>query len=370
LYALKILVAQPQRAALTCLGVALCVILMLFLLAVYRGAAEGSLEYVRSSDADLWVLQRHAANILRSTSLLSERHGEVIRKTEGVESAAPVLFLLGGIERGGPHAPRLATTYFTGYDVDAGRGGPPALAAGRNVASDSEIVLDRSFAAKQGLRVGDRLVVKGEALRVVGLSAGTNMFVIQYAFVTLNRARLLAGMQEMVSTYQVRVKPGADPGAVRTSIRRQLPDVAVYDRTTFLANNSQEMKSGILPLLYVVAIIGAVVLTAILSLILSVNVLERRKELAVMKALGAPAGFIPGVVVVQAFCLAGVGTALGVAVFFPLVRLVEKLAPEITAQAAPVHIGIVVAGAVVVSLLSSLVPIQRLRHIYPLEVFR
>jgi ABC-type antimicrobial peptide transport system permease subunit len=370
MYALKILVAQPQRAVLTCLGIALCVVLMLFLLAVYRGVSVGSLEYVRSSDADLWVLQRHAANILRSTSLLSERHGDVIKKIEGVESASPVLFLLGGVERGTAHAPRLATTYFTGFDVASGRGGPPALAAGRDVVSDSEIVLDRSFAAKYRLRVGDRLSVKGETLRVVGLSAGTNMFVIQYAFVTLNRARLLAGMKEMVSAYQVRVRPGADPAAVRTSIRRELRDVAVYDRQTFLANNGQEMRSGILPLLYTVAIIGAAVLTAILSLILSVNVLERRKELAVMKALGAPAGFIPGLVVVQAFCLAGAGTVLGTGAFFPLSRLVERLSPEITALAAPAHIAIVVAGAIAVSLLSSLLPIQRLRRIYPLEVFR
>ncbi len=63
-------------------------------------------------------------------------------------------------------------------------------------------------------------------------------------------------------------------------------------------------------------------------------------------------------------------TALGIAVFFPLVRLVERLAPEISAQAAPGHIALVVAGAAAVSLLSSLLPIQRLRRIYPLEVFR
>src|SRR5512143_153896 len=98
MYALKVLVAQPQRAVLTCCGVALCVVLMLFLLAVYSGVAEGSLEYVRSSDADLWVLQRHAANILRSTSLLDDRQGKVISRVRGVRSVAPVTFLLAGVE--------------------------------------------------------------------------------------------------------------------------------------------------------------------------------------------------------------------------------------------------------------------------------
>lgn len=366
MYTLKALFDQPQRLVLTVGGVALCVILMLFLLSVYRGVAVGSIEYVNSSDADLWVLQRHAANILRSTSLLSERHGAALRGNPDIESIAPILFILGGVKTGRG----LATTYFTGFDPVLKRGGPPAIAAGRSVIADSEIVLDRSFAAKFAFKVGDRLMVKDETLTVVGLSSGTNMFVIQYAFVTLERARLLAGIPDVVSAYQVRLRPGANPDSVSARVSRDLTDVAVYDRPTFLANNKREMESGILPLLYVVALIGAVVLTAILSLILSVNVLERRKELAVMKALGAPAGFIPGLVLQQAFILAGTGTGLGIALFFPLTRLVERLAPEISTLSAPFHLVLVAAGAVVVSLVSSLVPIGRIRHVYPLEVFR
>ena len=52
-----------------------------------------------------------------------------------------------------------------------------------------------------------------------------------------------------------------------------------------------------MPLLYVIAFIGAIVLTALLSLILSVYVLEQQKDYAIMKALGAPSGFIPGIVI-------------------------------------------------------------------------
>jgi len=51
--------------ALTIGGVSLCIVLMFFLLAVYRGVADGSVEYIRRNKADLWVLQRNATNILR-----------------------------------------------------------------------------------------------------------------------------------------------------------------------------------------------------------------------------------------------------------------------------------------------------------------
>ena len=43
-YSLHILKAQPLRSALTVGGIALCAVLMLFLLSVYRGVADGSVE--------------------------------------------------------------------------------------------------------------------------------------------------------------------------------------------------------------------------------------------------------------------------------------------------------------------------------------
>ena len=50
---------------------------------------------------------------------------------------------------------------------------------GSNVTADDEIVLDRSFARKYRVAIGDRLTIKDDTLTVVGFSTGTNMFVIQ-----------------------------------------------------------------------------------------------------------------------------------------------------------------------------------------------
>jgi putative ABC transport system permease protein len=168
----------------------------------------------------------------------------------------------------------------------------------------------------------------------------------------------------------VKLKPGTDPKRVSEAINHAVPDAAAYDRDTFLENNIAEMETGILPLLYMVAVIGSVVLTAILSLILSINVLERRKDFAVMKALGAPRAFIPGLVIVQSIVLSVSGMLLGIVLFFPLIHILSKIAPEVTVMSAYVHILIVAAGVFVISLISSIFPIQKLRKIYPWEVFR
>jgi len=365
MYAIKTLRNQPFRFFFTAFGVAMCVVLILFLLGIYQGVAVGSVEYVRSSDADIWVLQRHATNILRSTSLLTAKHGQALEKIKEIEKVSPVFFILASVKL--PEG--AASLYLTGFDPAKERGGPPEIAVGRNVEADSEIVLDRSFAAKYKLSIGNTIKIRDDTLTVVGVSKGTNMFVIQYAFITLPEAYKIMGMNGLVSCYQVKVKEGTNIDELKSRIETTMSDVVVFGRDTFLQNNIREMESGILPLLFFVALLGAVVLTAILSLILTINVLERRKDFAVMKALGSPAGFVSKLVVVQSLLLATSGLLIGICCFFPLMKLMEKIAPEVSVLTTATNLGMVAVGVLGISLVSSILPIQKLRTIYPMEVF-
>jgi putative ABC transport system permease protein len=363
---IKTIIHPRIRFVLTILGIALCAILMLFLLAIYRGASEGSVGYVRESRADLWILQKHSTNILRSSSLLPASIGLIIQKVDGIESAAPVFFILSSVNTAkGP-----ATLYLTGYDIKTGIGGPPDIFKGNSVTKDNEIVLDRSFASKYNINIGDNLYVKDDTLKVAGLSSGTNMFVIQYAFISLQKAHEIVGYPFLVSCFQVKLKPDADPAGIIKNLMDRISDIAVFDQKTFLNNNKREMESGILPLLYTVAFIGAIVLTAILSLILSMHVLERRNDYAIMKALGAPAGFLPTLIIKQAIVLSFCGMIAATVFFFPLLHFVEKLSPEIAGKSSFWQIVLVLTGTGIICLVSSVIPIGKLRKIYPLDVFK
>jgi len=364
LYALRILRDQPLRLALTIGGVALCIVLMLFLLSVYNGVALGSVEYIRKNEADLWVLQRNAWNILRGSSFLTARQRTILEDLPGIRSVSPALLLLSGLKKG----EQIATVFLTGFEP-GGLGGPPRLSEGRSILGDDEIVLDESFAAKFDFHVGDEVQIQDDTLKVVGISAGTNAFVIQYAFVTLARAQSLMGFPGVVTCYLVRTRHGADVEQVRGAIREALPGTEVYDHEQFLRNNMREMQSGLLPFLYTIAAIAAVVLTAILSLLLSINILERRKDFAILKTLGAPKGFLPRLVVQQALLIASAGSSAALVVFFPMAILIEKLSPELTTQSSFEQVAVVLFAVGTISLLSSFISMQRLRHIYPLEVF-
>ncbi|MBM3311676.1 MAG: ABC transporter permease [Candidatus Aminicenantes bacterium] len=362
-YALRVLRGQPLRLVLTVGGVSLCVVLMFFLLAVYRGAAEGSVDYIRQNPADLWVLQKNASNILRGSSLVSSAQGELLSRLPGVRTVASVLFLLQTVRRG----EEARTVFLAGYEPDKGLGGPPRLAAGRHVRSDDEIVLDRSFARKLGLGLGRELDLQGHRLVVVGISRGTNAFVIQYAFVTLRLARSLIGFPGLTTCFLLLLDEGADPVRLQETIRDRCPGLEVYDQATFLGNNVREMKSGFLPLLYTVAAIGVVVLTAILSLLLSVNILERRRDFAILKTLGSPARLLWGMVVHQALWMASASSLVALGIFFPLLRVVERISPEVSAKSSPCQVVGVILAVGLMSLLSALVSTRRLRRIYHWE---
>ncbi len=364
-YTLRILRSQPLRLMLTVGGVALCVVLMLFLLSAYNGVADGSVEYIRKNNADLWVLQRNAWNILRGSSVLPSNFAQAIGNTPGVRSVAPVLLILSAIQK----EKEIATVFLTGFEPGKSGGGPPHLAQGRSVLSDDEIVLDQAFAKKFDLKVGDTIKIQDFSMGIVGISTGTNAFVIQYAFTTLSRTQSLIGLPGIVTCYLVTLNDRDDSQRVAEAIRNTLPGVEVYDHEQFLQNNIREMQSGLLPFLYTVAVIGIIVLTAILSLLLSVNILERRKDFAVLKTLGSPGGFLSRLIVEQALLISFLGLKSGLTVFFPMVALIEWISPEVTTKTSVEQVTAVVVVVIVVSLMSAFISMQRLRRIYPMEAF-
>jgi ABC-type antimicrobial peptide transport system permease subunit len=364
-YAFRILIGQPLRLALTVFGTALCIVLMLFLLSIYQGVKEGSVEYIQKNEADLWILQRNAWNILRGSSILSMGHGKFIEELPGVETVAPVLLILSGIKHNG----KITTVFLTGFDPEKKLGGPPQIIEGHSIKNNHEIVLDKSFAAKFHFHIGDVIQIQDDTLTIVGLSDGTNALVIQYAFATLKQVQSLIGFPNIVTCFLIKIKEGFHPDSVTRTIKDELPDLEVYDQKTFLQNNIREMETGFLPFLYTVAIIGMIVLTTILSLLLSINILEQRKDYAVLKILGSSKKLLWRLILDQSMIIIGTSLILAFLLFFPLTLLIEHIYPEISTKTSLIQIIAVTLITSLMGILSAIISINRIRKIYPMEAF-
>ncbi len=364
-YSIKILRDQPLRLALTIGGIAFCIVLMLFLLSVYFGVKEGSVEYIRSNRADLWVLQRNAWNILRGSSILSTSYENKLEHISGIQQASPILLLLTGIKVKDSDV----TVFLTGYDIKKPFGGPPSIIEGRSLQKDDEIILDYSFAKKYNYKSGDEVKIQDNSYTVVGLSEGTNALVIQYAFVTLNDAQSLIGFPGIVTCFAIKIEDENKVNRISEVIRNTIPGVEVYSHQTFLDNNIKEMETGFLPFLLIIAVLGTVVLTIVLSLLLTINIIERRKDFAILKVIGSPSGFLPRLVIGQAMLISSAACITALIIFFPVVALTESILPELSTKTSPEQVLTITCVVWIVSLFSSLFSSHRIKRIYPLEVF-
>lgn len=366
MYAIMSLRSQPSRTILSIGGIALCVLLMLFLIGVYRGVEEGSLEFIHHNRADLWVLQGNATNILRCTSILRYSSANDIANITGVKSVAPLFLLLATVG----NKDNAATVYLAGYDPSTGLGGPPEILKGRTIKSSDEIVLDQAFANKYDYELGDTVTLQGCRLSLVGICGGTNAFVIQYAFVNLQRSWQLAGFSEIVTCFMVNLDNSKAAGTVAGDIQNLVPNTKVFEHEIFLENNVREMQAGFLPFISTLAFLGAVVLISILSLLLSISIIERSRDFAVMKTFGASSSFLWQLVTRQALLLVGIGTVIAIGLFPLLAILIEAITPEVAARLSFLEIIKVVSVTMIVAVISSLIAMSRLRHIYALEAFK
>lgn len=366
MYIIRILTDKPIRFVLTFTGIAFCIILILFILGIYNGVAKGSIEYIKKTPADIWVLQGNNNNIMRGTSIIPAIFINEIKRDSLIESATAVLLFFTNLISGNDSA----TVLLAGY-VPGSAGGPPKIYEGRDIQKDNEIVLDRSFAAKYKIDVGNHILIQNDTLTVVGFSSGTNAFVTQYAFVTLKYGQSIIQLPGLASFFIIKAKDEKNITKIMFNITNKFgTTLSLFTNKTFLTNNIREMESGILPLFFAIALIGGIVLAIILSLILSVNILEKRRDFAIMKILGSSQWFIDRIVISLALTISLTALVIAFTTFFPLLRFIEFMTPEVTAYVGFSHFLLVTVATMVISLFSSLVACKKTRSIYPLEVFQ
>lgn len=360
-YALR----EPQRFALTAAGLACAVTLAVFLVGVYRGAVHGSLDYVVRADADVWVGSRSAWNLMRASGFLPGSTRQRILAVDGVREAEPILAALAPAKVRG----RRRTLLVIGLDGDARLARPRTVIAGTSTPSGQEIVVDRAFAERTHVTLGDSIELAGHGARIAGISANTNLLVTQYAFVS--RAELLrrVGVSDRATFFLVRAEPGR-ASAVAGRLAEALPNAAVFDRETFLANNRAEIETGFLPVLGAIAVLALVVGGILVTLTTHTAVLERRADFALLAALGAARSTRLGVVLQHAVMAASVGGVTALGLLLVLQRTLPAAVPEVELRIGAGVALAAVAAATVMAGLGAALPARLAMRVPPMEAFR
>jgi putative ABC transport system permease protein len=347
-------------------GVALALTLTLALDAIYAGVANQLTTYVDRAGADVWVAQAGVRNLHMVASWLPDSVTDEVRAVPRVAGVTPILYSTDTIAA----RDERAVAYVIGLPADAAIGGPWNVVEGADRVGRGEIIIDRGFARKAGVSIGDSVTVLGGEARIVGLSEGTASLLNSVAFVSFDDFRAMRGDGPVVSFVLVKVAPGASPETVAAAIERQVPSVTAQSKADVSAQERRLVMDMSADVISIMNIIGFVVGLAVVALTVYVATLARRREYGVLKALGARNGALYRVVLAQAALSVALGFLVAVAITSLLVLVVPLAGLGLALSISPASLAKVGLFALVIAGLAAILPVRQVSSLDPAVVFR
>jgi putative ABC transport system permease protein len=349
------------RFLLTCLGVGLLMGVALSMVGIYQGVVREALALTQSLGADLWVVEEGTRGPFAEASRIPGDVREMVARIPGVAAAGSIT--LRTAEAVGPQG--RVRLQVVGYEP--GRpGGPGSLESGRRLGGARfELVAD----ARAGLPLGATLSFGQDRYRVVGITRGlvasggdplvfatlrdSQEMQFRLAPPAARRAQAAGAAPAATDTVNAviaRLHPAADPAAVADTIRRwkHLAALTAAEQEDLLTRSVVQRARMQLGIFTVVLLFVSGV---IIALIIYTMTMDKRREIATLKLIGAPDSRIAGLVLQQALILGASGFAAGLALVFSVrdrfPRAVELGPAEIAAMA-----GVTAAICLLASLLS------------------
>jgi putative ABC transport system permease protein len=322
------------------MGLGLLIGVTLTMAGVYRGMVDDAEVMIANAGADLWVVQQGTLGPYAEPSSV---HDDVARDLLGqsdIMATGNVTYLTMQVRQDGKESRVMLVGFEPGKP-----GEPDYLVAGRPITrSHYEALAD----LKTGFNVGERIQIRRHTYTVVGLtrrmvsSSGDPMLFIpirdaqEVQFLKDNDALLnerartagnpafnrpnVPGLldaiiasqttSQMVNAVLVRIKPDADAQEVAEEIRRwkhlqaytkaQMEEILV---AKLIATSSKQI--------FMFLVILAVVSAAIVAFIIFTMTMNKIREIAVLKLIGATDRTISGMILQQALGLGLIGFVVG-----------------------------------------------------------
>lgn len=331
---LRDLLFRRRQFLIAILGAALVLGMALVMSGMSASFRDEVRRTVDGVGADRWVLVEGASGPTTGLTAIPTEVADDLEADQGVQ-ADPLIVVGQSVTFDG------ATTTVNVFAHEPGGLGTPELVDGRAVERSGEAVADRRL----GADVGDVLAVSGQAVTVVGETSGHTMFGgIPNVYVPLADAQLLVFGGEPLAT-SIAVAGDLDEG--------ELLGFKVMTNAEVRADSLRTMADAIESVDTTRAFMWAVAAVIVAGLMF-VSALERVRDFAVLKAMGASSGVLFASVAIQAVLVALLAAAVGAALssfLKPLLSLPIAI-PLSAFFVLPVI-------AVVVGLLSSLAGLRR-----------
>jgi putative ABC transport system permease protein len=309
------------RFLLTCLGLSLLLGVVLSMIGIYRGLVEDALAIARSPGAEVWVVESGTKGPFAEASRISGDAREAVARLHGVVAAGSLTYQ--SVETF--HAGRKLRLYVVGFEPER-LGGQIELVAGRPITrSHYEMVADR----RTGLDLGDRVALGRNLFTVVGLTDGQVasggdpvvhitlldsqelQFELAPPAARRETVRGRAGNNtDTVNAVVARIAAGTTPESVARAVRRwkHLSALTQAEQEHVLTSSVVERARKQIGLFTVILLTVSAV---IIALIIYTMTMDKLREIATLKLIGASDRTIALLIVQQALSMGVIGFVFG-----------------------------------------------------------
>ena len=303
------LVHRPIRSLISIVAVALEVTLILLIVGLCVGMLQDSRTRTAGIGADVLVRPPGSSFIgAFSGAPMPVKVGGVLAKLPHVKSVAPVVTQVvtsGTLET-------IAGIDLPSYESMSGgfrylKGGP--------FEGPYDVLVDDLFAQSQKTRIGDTIEILNNKFRICGIvergKGGRK-------FVPLSTLQDLVGAKDKATFFYLKLDDPANADTVIGEIKA-VPGLEHYAATSmaaYLAMMTTSNYPGLSTFINVVVGISVVIGFIVIFQAMYTAVMERTREIGILKSMGASRFYIVNVVVRETILLAVSGIVLGIVVSF------------------------------------------------------
>ena len=307
------------RTVLAVVAVALEVTMILLILGLADGLVGESNRRQKGIGADVLILDSISSGTFTTgTAGLPETIIDEIEAMPGVRLAVGTAFSM-----------QAQFTTVTGVDLEkfARMSGGLHFLEGRGFEGPFDLVVDDIYAKQRKLSVGDTVQVHNAEFELVGIVESGKL---SRVFIRLATKQEIMSWEGKLSRVFVKLDDPAQAAAFVQKLKTRLPDNPIYRMEEFISLFTAEARGMADD--FINSIVGIAVGVGFIVILISMYtaVLDRTREIGVLKSLGASPGYILQIFLWETVMLTVAGIALGIGLAYLTKGLVEEQLPLVT----------------------------------------
>ena len=329
---------RPVRTLLSLLAIGVEVTMMLTLVGLSNGMLEDAANRAMGVGGDILVRASGTSLIGFSSCSMQEARLARFRELQHVKlTLGTVVVATGGVST------------LTGIDLDEfnAMSGGFKYVRGGPFQGPRDVIVDEFYARQNHVAIGSTVKLSNQDWRVCGVVEPGKL---SHVFVPRKTLQDLGSCNGKLSNIFLKLDDPANTDKVIAALKELLPGDPVYSMAELTSLYSVENVPGLSAFIGVIIGLSIVVGFLVVFLSMYTAVLERTREVGILKALGASPGYILNIVFRETTILAIAGSIFGILLTYGTRWAIMTLVPAALTQKIvpnwwPIAAGIAVGGA-------------------------